>query len=74
VPLTRLPVATVSEILPDDDEFAPGLEAYVATDGRPENLPLAQLLLENGLQQPDGIETDLGTSIGKLRQQPGGLQ
>jgi hypothetical protein len=26
------------------------------------------VLLGNGLQQPDGVETDLGTAIGKLRQ------
>src|SRR5262252_10045203 len=56
--------------LPEDDEFAPGLQAYFATAGRPENQPFAQLLLKNGLQQPDGIETDLGTAIGKLRQNP----
>ena len=54
--------------LPEDGEFAPGLQAYFATAGRPENQPFAQLLLKNGLQQPDGIETDLGTAIGKLRQ------
>jgi len=41
---------------------------YFATSGRPQNQPFAQLLLKNGLQQPDGIETDLGTAIGKLRQ------
>jgi enoyl-CoA hydratase/carnithine racemase len=54
--------------LPADAEFAPGLEAYFATAGRPENLPFTKLLLDNGLQQPDGIETDLGTAIGELRQ------
>lgn len=41
--------------------------------GLPENLPLAQLLFENGVQQPDGIETALGTAIGR-RQNPGGLR
>ena len=56
--------------LPEDGEFAPGLQAYFATAGRPENQPFAELLLKNGLQQPDGIETDLGTAIGKLRQNP----
>jgi enoyl-CoA hydratase/carnithine racemase len=56
--------------LPEDDEFAPGLAAYFATAGRPENRPFVQLLVERGLQQPDGIETDLGTAIGKLRQNP----
>jgi enoyl-CoA hydratase/carnithine racemase len=54
--------------LPDDAEFAAGLQAYFATVGRQENRPLVELLLENGLQRPDGIETDLGTTIGKLRQ------
>lgn len=54
--------------LPDDEEFARGLTAYFATAGRPENRPFVQLLFERGLQQPDGVETELGTSIGKLRQ------
>jgi hypothetical protein len=27
-----------------------------------------QLLLNNRLQQPDGIETEVGTAIGRLRQ------
>ena len=56
--------------LPADDEFAPGLAAYFATAGRPENQPFAQRLLDNGLQQPDGIETNLGTAIATLRQEP----
>ncbi|MEU8304259.1 enoyl-CoA hydratase/isomerase family protein [Actinomadura sp. NPDC048955] len=54
--------------LPANEEFAPGLQAYFATAGRPENRPFVQLLFDNGLQQPDGIETDLGTAIGPLRQ------
>src|SRR6185437_2183696 len=54
--------------LPADEEFAPGLQAYFATAGRPENRPFVQLLLANGLQQPDGIETNLGVAIGELRQ------
>jgi enoyl-CoA hydratase/carnithine racemase len=54
--------------LPDDAEFAAALKAYFATAGRPENQPFRQLLLENGLQQPDGIEADLGAAIGRLRQ------
>ncbi len=54
--------------LPADDEFTPGLQAYFATAGRPEHRPFVQLLLKNGLQQQDGIEADLGTAIGKLRQ------
>jgi enoyl-CoA hydratase/carnithine racemase len=54
--------------LPEDGEFAAGLEAYFATVARPENRPFTQLLFEHGLQQQDGIETDLGTAIGLLRQ------
>jgi enoyl-CoA hydratase/carnithine racemase len=58
----------VATLLPEDDEFTPGLHAYFATAGRPENRPFVRQLLENGLQQPDGIETELGTAIVKLRQ------
>ena len=54
--------------LPADDELAPGLEAYFATSGRPENRPFVQVLFDNGLQRPDGIEADLGTAVGNLRQ------
>jgi enoyl-CoA hydratase/carnithine racemase len=54
--------------LPEDQEFGPGLQAYFATAARPENQPFVRLLLDNRLQQPDGIETELGTAIGKLRQ------
>jgi hypothetical protein len=53
---------------PADEEFAPGLRAFFATAGRPENRPFLQSLFQKGFQQPDGIETDLGTAIGKLRQ------
>ena len=55
--------------LPDDAEFAPGLAAFFATSGRPENAPFARALFAQGLQQPDGIERDLGTAIGRLRQE-----
>jgi enoyl-CoA hydratase/carnithine racemase len=53
--------------LPENDEFAQGLQAYFATAGRPDNRPFTQLLFENGLQQADGIEIELGIAIGKLR-------
>jgi len=53
--------------LPEDEEFAAGLQAYFATAGRSENRPFVKILLDRGLQQPDGIETDLGTAIGALR-------
>ena len=68
----RVAVAGIKQLvdvatLPEDDEFAPGLAAYFATAGRPENRPFVQQLLEHGLQQPDGIETDLGSAIVALR-------
>jgi enoyl-CoA hydratase/carnithine racemase len=53
--------------LPADGEFAPGLQAYFATAGRPENKRFTELLFSRGLQQPDGIETSLGPAIGQLR-------
>ncbi|GAA0455070.1 enoyl-CoA hydratase [Paractinoplanes deccanensis] len=52
--------------LPADEELGESLKAYFATAGRPEHRPFVQLLFENGLQQPDGIERDLGTAIGDL--------
>lgn len=57
--------------LPDDEEFGAGLQAYFATVGRPENREFTRLLLERGLQQPDGVETNLGTTIGALRTSKG---
>jgi enoyl-CoA hydratase/carnithine racemase len=70
----KVAVAGIKELvdvatLPEDDEFAPGLAAYFATTGRPENRSFVQRLFENGLQQPDGIETELGAAVGKLRQE-----
>jgi enoyl-CoA hydratase/carnithine racemase len=53
--------------LPENAEFAQGLQAYFATVGRPANRPFTQLLFENGLQQAGGIETELGGAIGELR-------
>jgi hypothetical protein len=50
--------------------LADGLRAYFATAGRPKHRPFAELLFKNGLQRPDGIETDLGAAIGDLRQRP----
>lgn len=54
--------------LPGNDELAAGLTAYFATAGRPRHRPFAELLFKNGLQQPDGVEIDLGAAIGELRQ------
>jgi enoyl-CoA hydratase/carnithine racemase len=68
----RVAVTGIKELvdvatLPGDDELADGLRAFFATSGRPENKPFAELLFENGLQQPDGVERDLGAAIGRLR-------
>src|SRR5215831_3089186 len=64
----KVAVAGIKELLdvatlPPDDEFGPGLAAYFATAGRPENESFAALLFENGLQEPNGIEADLGAAI-----------
>jgi enoyl-CoA hydratase/carnithine racemase len=69
----RVAVSGIKELvdvasLPADGEFAPGLKAFFATSGRPENAPFAELLLKKGLQQPDGIERNLGSAVGDLRQ------
>ena len=58
--------------LPENNEFAEGLSRYFATAGRAENRPFVQQLLAAGLQEPDRIETDLGTAIGTLRQSGAG--
>lgn len=52
--------------LPPDDEFGPGLAAFFATSGRPENAARIRFLLENGLQTPHGVEQDLGRAMGEL--------
>jgi enoyl-CoA hydratase/carnithine racemase len=58
--------------LPADAEFAPALATFFSTSGRPENAPFAKLLFEHGLQQPDGVELDLGAAIVRLRQDSAG--
>ena len=50
--------------LPDEQEFAPGLQAFFATAGRPVSQPLIRSLFARGLQQPDGVEADLGRQVG----------
>jgi hypothetical protein len=59
--------STYSGGMHENHEFATGLQAYFATAGRPENASFTQLLLSKGLQQPDGVEPDLGAAIGTLR-------
>ena len=60
--------------LPDDAEFAPGLAAFFATSGRSENAAFTRVLFRHGLQQPDGIELELGAAIGRLRQDAHGVK
>lgn len=55
--------------LPHNAELSNGLAAYRATTGRPENASFYQTLFSLGLQQPDGIERDLGAAIVRLRQE-----
>lgn len=55
--------------LPGDAELAPGLTAFFNTAGRPEHAPFVRTLFQLGLQQPDGVELDLGTAVGRLRQE-----
>jgi pimeloyl-ACP methyl ester carboxylesterase len=54
--------------LPSEAELAAGFRTYYATSGRPVTAPFVQTLFELGLQQPDGMERELGTAIGRLRQ------
>jgi enoyl-CoA hydratase/carnithine racemase len=51
--------------LPADEEFAPGLRAFFATAGRPVSQPVIRSLFARGLQQPDGVELDLGHHVGE---------
>jgi enoyl-CoA hydratase/carnithine racemase len=52
--------------LPADAEFGPGLAAFFRTAGRPEQAHRVASLFEQGLQQPDGIELDLGARLADL--------
>jgi enoyl-CoA hydratase/carnithine racemase len=70
----KVAIAGIKELVdvatqPEDAELARGLQVYFATAGRPENRPFTERLFREGLQQPDGIETDLGTAIGMLRRE-----
>lgn len=50
--------------LPEDNEFAPGLQAFFATAGRPASQPLIRSLFARGLQTAGGAELDLGHQVG----------
>ncbi|MCS5720148.1 enoyl-CoA hydratase/isomerase family protein [Herbiconiux sp. CPCC 205763] len=50
--------------LPDsNEEFAAGMKAFFQTSGRPENADRVKRLFTLGLQQPDGVERDLGRRL-----------
>jgi enoyl-CoA hydratase/carnithine racemase len=55
--------------LPTDNELRQSLEAYFETAGRPENGPRVMALFERGLQQPDGIERNLGHRLAEIAPQ-----
>lgn len=55
--------------LPSDEELGSGLRAFFATSGREESRPFVERLFQQGLQQADGVEQNLGTAIGELRQE-----
>ncbi|MEV4344578.1 enoyl-CoA hydratase/isomerase family protein [Actinoplanes sp. NPDC049596] len=67
VAVTGIKTLVDEATLPPDTELAAGLKSYFATAGRPQHRPFVELLFENGLQQPDGIERDLGAAVGELR-------
>lgn len=52
--------------LPPDEEFDPGLAAFFRTSGREENAGRIRALFAEGLQTPDGVELDLGRSVGSV--------
>lgn len=49
--------------LPPQEEFAASLTAFFQTSGRPQNADRVRALFQQGLQQPDGVERDLGKHL-----------
>lgn len=49
---------------PSVEEFGSALGAFFRTSGREENVHRVKRLFERGLQQPDGVELDLGRHLG----------
>lgn len=52
--------------LPADEEFGPGMTAFLQTAWRPVNAARIRYLLERGLQTPTGAEIDLGQAVGEI--------
>ena len=60
--------ARVAAMRPGPTGLHPYVDNFIfATAGRPESAGVAQALFTAGLQQPDGVELDLGNRIGQLR-------
>ncbi|MEJ1109479.1 MULTISPECIES: enoyl-CoA hydratase/isomerase family protein [unclassified Kribbella] len=59
--------------LPADDEFGPGMIAFLQTAWRPVNAARMRYLLERGLQTPKGAELDLGRAVGAAGAPPNGV-
>ncbi|MEU7766199.1 enoyl-CoA hydratase/isomerase family protein [Nocardia sp. NPDC049190] len=59
---TKALVDAVTE--PPVAEFGAALAAFFRTSGRPENAHRVERLIEAGLQQPQGVELDLGRQVG----------
>ncbi|WP_069462897.1 hypothetical protein [Actinacidiphila rubida] len=58
---TKELVGAATEI--PDEEAGAALAAYFRTVGRPENAHRVRRLFDAGLQQPDGVELDLGKRV-----------
>jgi enoyl-CoA hydratase/carnithine racemase len=56
--------------LPADEEFGPGMTAFLQTAWRPVNAARIRYLLECGLQTPTGAELDLGAAVGEFGDRP----
>jgi enoyl-CoA hydratase/carnithine racemase len=51
--------------LPPNEEFEASMAAFFQSSGRPQNADRVRALFERGLQQPDGVERDLGKHVGE---------
>ncbi|TDD29318.1 enoyl-CoA hydratase/isomerase family protein [Kribbella turkmenica] len=56
--------------LPADEEFGPGMTAFLQTAWRPVNVARMRDLLARGLQTPTGAELDLGQAVGEAGAPP----
>ncbi|MFF3307360.1 enoyl-CoA hydratase/isomerase family protein [Streptomyces sp. NPDC002952] len=61
--VTRIKALVDVESLPTEQSYGASLQAFFQTSGRPENADRVRSLFERGLQQPDGVELDLGRRV-----------